>query len=74
MLYDALLRHCCPEANILPRIPSRLKVMSCRMMAKRPWTLPALGSYTQRASYVTWKDRLLVTYVRCGLLFPCSRD
>lgn len=36
MLYDALLRHCCPEANILPRIPSRLKVMSCRMMARCP--------------------------------------
>ena len=74
MLYDTLLRHCCPEANILPRIPSRLKVMSCRMMAKMPWTLPALRSYTQRASYVTWKERLPVPYVRCGLLLPSSRD
>ena len=74
MLYDALLRHCCPEANILPRILSRSKVKSCRMMAKMPWALPALCSYTQRASYVTWKERLPVPYVRCGLLLPSSRD
>ena len=74
MLYDALLRHCYPEANILPRIPSRLKVMSCRMMAKMPCKLPALGFYAQRASYVTWKERLPVPYVRCGLLLPFPRD
>ena len=74
MLYDALLRHCCLEANSCLRIPSRSNVKSCRMMAKMPWTLPALDSYTQRAPYVTWKDRLLVIYVRCGLLLPSSRD
>lgn len=74
MLYDTLLRHCCPEANSCLRVPSRSNVKSCRMMAKMPWTLPAPGSYAQRASYVTWKERLLVPYVRCGLLFPFPRD
>ena len=74
MLYNALLRHCCPEASIGLRILSRSKVKSCRMMAKMPWALAALCSYTQRASYVTWKERLPVPYVRCGLLFPFPRD
>lgn len=74
MLCDTLLRHCCLEANSCLRIPSRSNVKSCRMMAKMPWALPALCSYTQRASYVTWKERLPVPYVRCGLLLPSSRD
>ena len=74
MLYNTLLRHCCPEANSCLRILSRSKVKSCRIMAKMPCKLPALGFYAQRASYVTWKERLPVPYVRCGLLLPSSRD